>query len=76
MPLRRLQAEYGTLDSEELTFLQDIFDEVCATEAPKSLVEREAIAAKLLRLFKSGERDREPLRAAVAMATSHLRRAE
>jgi hypothetical protein len=72
MPLRRLQAEYGALDPEELSFLQGIFDEVCATEESMGLGQREAIATKLLQLFKGGARDREPLKAAVERLQSRM----
>ena len=40
MPSRRLDAEYGTLQPEELSFLQGIFDEVCAAAGPIGVAER------------------------------------
>ena len=69
MPLRRLDAEYCTLEPEELSFLQGIFDEICAAAGPMRLAEREAIARKLLTLFKGGTTDRQLLRFGVLTAT-------
>lgn len=66
MPLRRLQSDYGALQPEELSFLQGIFDEICV-ERGAGLEERDAIARKLLRLFRDGVQ-REQLKVAVATA--------
>jgi hypothetical protein len=70
MPLRRLYPDYGTLEPEELSLLQDVFDEVCAAAGLLGWEDREAVARKLLTLFKAGTTDRRLLKAAVETATA------
>jgi hypothetical protein len=70
----QLEPDDGTRDPGELSFLQDILDEVCATAGPIGLEEREAISRKLLWLYRSGTTERQLLRVAIGKATQELRR--
>ena len=66
MPMRRISADYGVLNPEDLLFLQGIFDEVCAANGHMDEGERAAVARKLLVLFNGGTRDRKLLKLTVA----------
>jgi hypothetical protein len=70
----QLNPDDGARDPEQLSFLQGIFDEVCAAAGPMGLEQREAISRKLLWLFRGGTTERQLLRVALGKATGDVRR--
>ena len=66
MDLRKISAEYGVLDPENLSFLRAIFDEICTADGSMDEDEVASVARKLLVLFNGGTRDRELLKLAAA----------
>jgi hypothetical protein len=59
MPIDNLAGKFGISDPRELAFLKTIYDDLIAQQLAPS--DRDALAAELLYLFKSGVQDREQL---------------